>query len=117
MNSLPDISSYLNSLELLNETANQLIKDFGIEGIEIKFSGNPDNAYKELFDQIEPHILDLLWKNTRKLQQLLYRIDIPEKLAAKALQGEPGKTPPQMLTELIIKRELQKVVIRRFYKG
>ena len=112
---LPDISNYLNSLELLNETAQQIIKDFDIEGIEIKFSGNPDNAYDELFGQIEPHILRLLWENTRKLQQLLYRIDIPESKAAKALKGEPGKTPPQLLTELIIKRELQKVVIRRYY--
>jgi hypothetical protein len=101
----------------LNETAQQIIKDFGIEGIEIKFSGNADNAYKELFSQIEPHILKLLWENTRKLQQLLYRIDIPEKLALQALRGEPGRTPPQMLTELVIKRELQKVVIRKYYKG
>lgn len=115
--SLPDISGYLNSLELLNETAEQIIKDFGIEGIEISLSGHPDSAYHELFSQIEPHILRLLWENTRKLQQLLYRIDIPETLATRALKGEPGKTPPQMLTELIIKRELQKVVIRRYYKG
>lgn len=114
---LPDISNYLNSLELLNETAKQIIKDFGIEGIEISFSGNPENAYHELFGQIEPHILRLLWENTRKLQQLLYRIDISEQQAARALKGEPGKTPPQMLTELIIKRELQKVVIRKLYKG
>jgi hypothetical protein len=58
----------------------------------------------------------LLWEDTRKLQQLLYRIDISEKRAMEALRGEPGRTPPQMLTELIIKRELQKVVIRRMYK-
>lgn len=107
----------MNSLELLNETAEQIIKDFGISGIEIKFSGNADNAYHELFSQIEPHILRLLWEDTRKLQQLLYRIDIPERQASIALKGEEGRTPPQMLTELIIKRELQKVVIRKFYSN
>lgn len=115
--SLPDFNNYLDSLELLDDTAKQIIKDFGIEGIDIRFSGDPDSAYIELFSQIEPHVLRLLWDDVRKLQQLLYRIDLSERQVTEALKGAPGKTPPAMLTDLIIKRELQKVVIRRFYSN
>ncbi|MCX6294580.1 MAG: hypothetical protein NTX97_00710 [Bacteroidetes bacterium] len=57
---LTDLSQYINRLDLIKDTADQIIKDFDMFGMEIKFSGNAFNAYEELFDQIEPHIKKLI---------------------------------------------------------
>ena len=53
---LSTISQYFNKLDLIKDTANQIIKDFDMFGMEVKFSGNAYNAYEELFDQIEYYI-------------------------------------------------------------
>ena len=56
---MTDLTPYLNSLDMLNETTKQIIKDFGLLGMKIKFSGNGDVAYQELFSQILPLIEQL----------------------------------------------------------
>ena len=56
-----DLTKYFNRLDLIKDTANQIIKDFDMFGMEIKFSGNAYNAYEELFEQIEPQIKNLIY--------------------------------------------------------
>jgi len=63
---LTDLSKYFNRLDLIKDTANQIIKDFEMFGLEIKFSGNAYNAYEELFEQMEPHISQLISSNKSK---------------------------------------------------
>ena len=108
-----DLTIYYNRPDLIDETAKQIIKDFNIVGIKISFSGNPTDAYYELFSQILPHISKLL--HDKKLNVLLYRIDINESQLFKLMQDNANNLP-EAITGLIIKRELQKVVIRNYYK-
>ena len=84
--------------------------------LEVKFSGNAYNAYEELFDQIEPHIDHLISSNRSKFLGILYRIDLSDEQIKKAVQENVSESFSSILTDLIIKRELQKVVIRDHYK-
>lgn len=114
---LSNISKYINRLDLLQDTANQIIKDFEMFGMEIKFSGNQFNAYEELFNQIEPHIKKLIDTNHQKFMGILYRIDVSDVQIKKALEENSSEPFSEIITDLIMKRELQKVVIRAHYKN
>ncbi len=85
-------------------------------GIEIRFSGNAYNAYEELFDQIEPHIDQLIRSNQQKFMGILYRIDLSDEQLKKAVESNSTEPFSTIVSDLIIKRELQKVVIRNQYK-
>lgn len=111
-----DLSPYINRLDLIKATADQIIKDFDMFGLEIKFSGNAYNAYEELFDQIEPHIDKLIHSNQQKFMSILYRIDLSDVQLKKAVNENTTESFSAVVSDLIIKRELQKVVIRNHYK-
>ena len=113
---MTDLTPYLNRQDMLKDTAAQVIKDFGINGINIKFSGNAQNAYAELFEQIHPHIEQLLKGSIGRLYELLYRIDLSESQIKKEAASAVDKTFSEILTDLILKRELLKVVMRKLYK-
>lgn len=112
-----DLSKYINRLDLIKDTANQLIKDFDMFGMEVKFSGNAYNAYEELFDQVEPLIKKLIETNQSKFMGILYRIDLSDEQVSKAVRDNGTEPFSVIVTDLIIKRELQKVVIRNQYKS
>jgi hypothetical protein len=114
---LSDLSSYFNRPDLIKDTASQIIKDFDMFGMEVRFSGNAYNAYEELFDQIEPHIKKLIDSNRSKFMGILYRIDLNDEQVTKAVRENSSEPFSAIITDLIIKRELQKVVIRHHYKG
>jgi len=110
-----EVSAYLDRIDLLNETVEQIKKDFGESGIIIHFSGNKQTAYQELTNQILPFIEQLLKSNYSHLMQVLYKIDVPEILFKNSFDEDPADAPKK-ITELIVKRELQKVVIRNHFK-
>lgn len=124
-----DITPYLNRLDILSDTAKQVIKDFGMVGMEIIpiaiGTGNTSNAYQELFSQILPHIEKMLSeKNSPLLRRgvggeafynLMYRIDISEGQIKKAVEESKDKSFSEIVTDLILKRELLKVIMRRNY--
>jgi hypothetical protein len=116
MENIPPIEKYIRDIDILNQTADQIIKDLGISGIKIRFSGDKYNAYEELFNQIDPEIDKMLNTDRSRLMQVLYRIDINEDLLKRKLRENSSESTSAVITELIIKRELQKVVIRNFYK-
>ena len=108
-----DLTQYYNQLDLITETSLQIIKDFQLAGIKISFSKDTTNPYQELFDSIIPHITTLLER--KELNKLLYRIDISERQIFKLIQNDKNNIP-EAITHLIIRRELQKVVIRNYHK-
>jgi len=114
---MTDITPYLNRLDLIKDTALQVIKDFGMSGMEVKFSGDPESAYTELYSQILPHIEKLQKENFQNFYNLMYRIDISETLIKKEVSRAVDKTFSQAITDLILKRELLKVVTRKKYSA
>ena len=111
-----DLSPYLNRIDILNETAQQVIKDFGMNGMEIKFSGNAGNAYLELFSQILPLVEKVQKENFQSFYNLMYRIDISESQIKKAVEESKDKSFSAVVTDLILKRELLKVAFRKQFE-
>jgi hypothetical protein len=110
-----EIDGYRNQEEIIRLTAEQTIKDFALFGLEIVFSGNVITAYEELFEQLNSCIVELLHSDYRRLLSLLYHIDISEKdLNSKFFPH--SEEASDKLTEMILDRELKKVVIRKYYK-
>lgn len=112
---LNNLSVYHKQVEIIRATAEQIIKDFEVFGEKIEFSGNAEAAYGELKSQILPIISRLISGNFEKFLSLLYRIDVSEKSVKEIFQDHPQK-PEERISEMIIERELKKVIIRKYYK-
>ena len=108
-----DLTPYLHRLDLITETANQIIKDFDWFGSEIIFSGNADKAYEELFCQINKHVSKLIESDYQQLLNLLYRIDVDEKQISKAVSHSGNLS--HVISDLIIRREFQKIITRKYF--
>ena len=111
MSDLPTFPQLIQDTKLLSEVIAQLEKDLS--------ESNPDliSLNFENVDQLIEAVADLLWELHSRSQQslfnLLYRIDLPENKVEETVNSEGFDW--SLLAELILKRELQKVVIRRHY--
>jgi hypothetical protein len=118
---LPDyknlsIEPYRNRAEIIRQVAAQIEKDFAQFGLEVQFSGEIDYAYDELFTQLKEHLIWLLDRDYHRLVLLLYQIDLNEKQIMKAEMDYPDVPKSDLLAELVILRELKKVLIRNYFK-
>ena len=110
------IEPYKNREEIIRQVAAQIEKDFAQFGLEVQFSGEIVYAYDELFSQLKEHLIWLLDRDYHKLILLLYQIDLTEKQILDAESQYPDVSKSDLLAELIILRELKKVLIRNYYK-
>jgi len=111
-----ELENYRRKEEIIKLTAEQIIKDFNQFGLEVSFSGIAAYAYEELYKQLLIHIIDLLNYNTQKLYSLLYQIDLSENKIRNIYQDNPDRELSEIVTELILDRELKKVVTRIYFK-
>jgi hypothetical protein len=106
---LTDLQPWFNKSDMIKACAEQTIKDLGLYGIKLHFSGNTSEAYQELFQQIKPAISERL-QSGQSLQEILYRVDVNEKQVQAFMNSDNDIASG--LTTLILWRELQKVVTR-----
>jgi hypothetical protein len=102
--------------EVIRLTAEQIIKDFTLFGMEITFSGMLDWAYEELFEQMLKHITHLMAYDHQKLLSLLYQIDPSEKKVIEEYTQDHEIPYNEILTRMIIEREIVKVLTRLYFK-
>lgn len=112
-----NVAGLLNREEIVRETAEQIMKDFGMFGVEITFSGNTTEAYHELHNQLIIQISELLNFNYDLLLSVLYQIDISDHEISKAHSELPHFSHKEILAHQIIVRELKKVLLRRYFKN
>lgn len=106
---------YRHDLEVVRNTADQMIRDFGMFGVEITFSGNPETAYHELLKQTEPALEKLYKENKSSFMALLYRIDVSESKVNELLRNEKKPAFFGRLAEVVVEREFMKVLIRKLF--
>ena len=111
-----NISQYLNKADIVRETAEQIMKDFSLFGLEITFSGDTTNAYNELHRQLIKEISVLIEKDYGRLLSVLYQVDITEKEMARAAVEFPDYNQVELIAHQIIVRDLKKVLIRNYFK-
>lgn len=115
--SVKDIELAKSNLKVVKQTAQQVIKDFASFSIDISFPEDIHFAYDELFEQVNAVIHDLLQNNRELLLSLLYRIDLSEGSMKTARSAMNRDTEAVIISELILHRELQKVLIRNYFSA
>ncbi|MBI3220897.1 MAG: hypothetical protein HYZ44_15385 [Bacteroidetes bacterium] len=110
------IENQLSSRDLFDAFKSQLTKDF-------EQSNFPSDFIKDLpadYTRIHEKIVDELHRSETRadtnVMTLLYSIDISEAQLKKYLREHADKNHLVVIADLIIKRVLQKVVIKKFYK-
>jgi hypothetical protein len=109
------IQLYLNDLEIIQQTAEQVKKDFSFFDITILFDHSKENAYAQLAEQIMPSIKHLIQSDNQKFISILYRVDISELQIKKESLQYAERPFEEIITGLVIKRCLQKVVLRKLF--
>jgi hypothetical protein len=110
-----NLQPYFNRAEIVQQTAEQIMKDFGVFGLRINFSGNIEYAYSELHTQLIAQIDELIKTSYSTLIGVLYRIDLSEEELHKGTKELPNYNQVEAMAHLIIVRELKKVLSRKFY--
>ena len=114
---ISELSPYYNRTDLLEKVVEQIKKDFNWFNFKITFKNEKESPYQELYNQILPLIDELLNDDYPKLMAMLYRIDIDEEFLNRKLKESEQADTDEVITDLILKRELQKVIIRDMYSA
>ena len=117
MQNLPDIKNQLSSKELFEAFKAQLVRDFEQSNFPADFVADLEADYHRIHEKIVSELQRSESKADFNLMNLLYRVDISETQLKKYLSESKGQSHYDVLAELIIKRVLQKAVIKRFYKS
>tara|TARA_R110002050_G_scaffold149463_1_gene276060 strand:+ start:107340 stop:107702 length:363 start_codon:yes stop_codon:yes gene_type:complete len=92
----------------------QVIKDFSLEAMEI--NEIEVTTLDEIYNQVYPEVTRFIKFDFNALMRLLYRIDISELAVKKQMDLMPDDTA-QAISSLIVKREIQKVVLRKQFSA
>lgn len=111
------IAQHLATRELFELFKQQLKKDFSECGCESNFVDTLPQDFNEIKRVLAFEIKQNEKRSTFNLQQLLYRIDINEKRLSKELKTQAKEDYLMVISELIIKRILQKIVIKKYYSS
>jgi hypothetical protein len=111
-----NVSGFFTEAEIVRETAEQIMKDFGMFGIEITFSGDTNHAYQELLQQLVIQISVLIERNYDLLLSVLYQVDITDREISKTTMELPHYNQVEIIAHQVIVRDLKKVLLRRYFK-
>jgi hypothetical protein len=117
MQTLPDLKNQLISSDLFDAFKRQLVKDFEASNFPADFVEALEPDYIIILEKIALELKRHEKKSDFNLMQLLYRIDISEAQLKRHLAKHKDENHFNVIADLIIKRVLQKVVIKQFYKN
>jgi hypothetical protein len=104
---------YFKQQDYLVKVIEQVRRDFNMSGLDFRNGENLPNDYKELFNSVLENLVDHLRSN--QLNNLLYRIDIPESSIVKRAEASEKLEFEHILCGMIIERCLLKVLTREKY--
>ena len=108
---LEEVNDSIEENSFLNETVEQLEKDFLMIGVNFDVP-KPILNYSSLFNFTFNLVDALNEKDSQKILNLLYRIDLSEEIVKNEME-QTDFNFSKMLSEMIVKRELYKVIIRK----
>lgn len=101
--------------DMVQQLLLQLEKDF----VHSDLFGNCNREElqgKDIYDIVHEKVKELMNRNYGELANTYYRIDISERQLKDALNEDATHMESEVITTLILKRELQKVVYRNIFK-
>ena len=115
MDDLSNIENQLSRKDLFDAFKTQLAKDFGESNFSADFVESLEPDYVRIHEKISFELYGNGEKSDIDLMRLLYRVDISEAQLNKYFNRDKTENQLNVIAELIIKRVLQKVVLRKFY--
>lgn len=100
---------------LLDKFYEQLQREFDLCEVQLYFSYEKNSQIDVLQFSLAQSLEILASKENYKYNQLLYRIDISETQLNKAFKDNQHENPFFIISELMIKRVLQKVILKLTY--
>lgn len=117
MDELPDIITGISKPDLFEKFKTQLQKDFEGAGLNGDFANELIQDYNSILKTIELEIEKVNTLAVSKLTGLLYRIDISEIQIKKLSESKKESSMNEIISELILKRELQKIIIKEHFRS
>ena len=78
----------------------------------------PENiSFEVLKERLASHINFLIQSDLQKLVSILYRVDVSESKLKHLLKENPGYDAANIITDLIIERQLQKIKSRQEHRN
>jgi len=105
----------LSAESLLAKFKEQLLKDFEMSNVQMYLDPVDDLSYEAIHLNVSRALNKIIEKAHSNFQQLLYRIDISEKQYQDAVREHRDADKNSVLADLIIKRVLQKVILKLIY--
>jgi hypothetical protein len=93
----------------------QLKRDFEVSGCSVEFIEHLPVNFEHLRDEVSAQLKKMGKHGVSKLPELLYRIDVSEQQIKRFAEEHPAENWEDLVAELIIKRILQKVILKKTY--
>ena len=114
---LENIEDYTRDLGWMLKALEQLEREFRGEMWTFEKPEEARYAFTTIIFQLEPRLKDLIARRgDAYFQQLLYKIDVSEDQIVKAISSELDAEFSKVVSILILKRCLQKVLMRNCHK-
>ena len=99
---------------ILKACAAQITKDLGLEMHWI-----PENpkSVESIIDILNKRLEKLLFNSEGMIHQLLYTVDLDEEQLYSQMNSGDHKSLSDLLSKLIVERELKKVITRNVFSG
>lgn len=117
MNHPVNFQQQFSSQELFDAFKIQLAKDFSQSNFSTDFVARLQPDYETIHKIIVEELQRSEGLTDSNIMPLLYRIDISEAQLKRYLNENKNESYFNVMAELIIKRVLQKVVIKHYYKN
>ena len=117
MQDLSQVNTQLTRKDLFEAFKTQLAKDFEQSNFSAAFVSSLEPDFARIHAKILFELQSAEKRADSDVMNLLYRVDISEAQLKRYLAESHDTNPLPTIAELIIKRVLQKVVIRQYYKG
>lgn len=105
------IEKYRHDLEYVRKAARQTEIDFSRFGYEISIDSELTGNWQICCMQLEEAIRLICKENSRKLEAILYHIDVPE----HKVHPLKACSDPEHTAHVIFQRELIKAILKRIY--
>lgn len=109
MEEIPE--KYRHDLAYLRAMADQAVRDFERFGYDIVFNPDLPVSFENFRLQLAVQWANWCKREPDRIPSLLYHIDLPEHL----LPAGYGCKDPERMADLILQRELIKVILRKHY--
>ena len=111
------LKNQISQKELFEAFRVQLAKDFEQCNLPAEFVPGLKPDYNSILERITYELQRHEKKSDFNIMNLLYRVDISEAQLSRYLHENKGVNHLTVIAELIIKRVLQKVVMKRHYRS